>query len=90
MMKCIDKENKIVEITPELLAEAFWNMDSGEQAMFYNSLDSDAEGMLVFQLQAITDGDGLTLGGRRVMQSIGEYSHLGLVPQGDPFKYFNM
>lgn len=71
-------DNVLTELTPELLAVHFWNMDSGEQARFYNELDSVAEHMFPFQLQAITEEDGLTLAGRRVMQTIGEYSHWGI------------
>ena len=84
-MKIIDGD-KVIEITPELVAELFANMDAGEQARFFNHIDTvastwgiDAD-LLPFQMQAITDDDGLTLAGRRVMQMIGEYSHWGLVP----------
>lgn len=72
---------KIVELSPEILAEVFWGLDSSEQARFYNHLDTIADYKFPFQLQSITDEDGLTLAGRRVMQHIGEYSHWGLVPK---------
>jgi hypothetical protein len=78
-MKAIIEE-KIQELTPELLAKAFWEMCSDEQARFYNHLDEVAGYKAYFQLQYITEDDGLTLAGRRVMQAIGEYSHWGLVP----------
>lgn len=78
-MKVIIDE-KIQELTPELLAQAFWNMGSDEQARFYNELDAVADFKFPFQLQWITEDDGLTLAGRRVMQAIGEYSHCGMVP----------
>jgi hypothetical protein len=74
-------ENKIKELTPELMAVEFWEMDCKQQAEFFNHLDKISDFNFPFQLQSITDEDGLTLGGRRVMQSIGEYSHWGLVPR---------
>ena len=79
-MKLITDENTIEDITPETLARLFWLMDSDQQARFYNHLDYVADFHFPFQLQAITDEQGLTLAGRRVMQTIGEYSHWGLVP----------
>jgi len=72
------------QVTPEMLAELFASMCSMEQAHFFNHLadvSSKWSGCFEMQLQAITDEDGLTLAGRRVMQGIGEYSHWGLVPQ---------
>jgi hypothetical protein len=79
-MKIINDKNEIVEVTPEILADLFWSMHSDEQARFYNHLDKIADNHFAFQLQAITDEEGLTIGGRRVMGCIGEYSHWGLVP----------
>jgi hypothetical protein len=79
-MPLILEDNKLTEITPEILAKCFWELDSKEQARFYNHLDTVADFHFPFQLQAITDDDGLTPAGRRVMQVIGEYSHWGLVP----------
>jgi len=81
----------ILDITPELVAELFACMDSEKQARFFNHVDEVAtswhggRGQLCMQLQYITDEDGLTLAGRRVMQQIGEYSHWGLVPRADPW-----
>lgn len=71
--------NQIVDISPELIAELYAEMDSEGQARFYNCLSIISTPWLTTQLQYITDEDGLTLGGRRVMQYIGEYSHWGLV-----------
>ena len=72
--------NKTLEtITPEILAELFWEMSSDEQARFYNRLSEVSDFKFPFQLQSITEENGLTLAGRRVMQSIGDYSHWGLV-----------
>ena len=70
--------NVLTELTPKLLAEVFWNMDSAEQATFFNELDTVADFHYPFQLQSITENDGLTLKGRRVMQQMGDYSHWGI------------
>jgi len=78
----INEEIKI--ITPDMLAELFACMDSSQQAEFFNhvaEVSSKWHNCFEMQLQYITDEDGLTLGGRRVMQGIGEYSHWGLVPK---------
>jgi hypothetical protein len=60
-------DNQFQDITPEILAELFWNLNSEEQARFYNHLDTVADFIFPFQLQSITDEEGLTLAGRRVM-----------------------
>jgi len=76
-MKLI-KDDKITDATPNDVAEMFWDMNQKEQAAFFNHLDEISDYHFPFQLQAITEDDGLTLAGRRVMQSIGEYSHWGI------------
>jgi hypothetical protein len=71
-------------LTPETIAELFSCMHSDEQARFFNHVAKVAsEYNFAMQLQYITDEDGLDLSGRRVMQSIGEYSHWGLVQTGN-------
>ena len=78
-------DDNVLVITPEICAELFACFSADEQARFFNHIDAVASswhgglGALAFQLQAITDDHGLTLQGRRVMQSIGDYSHWGLV-----------
>ena len=75
--------DKLCDITPEILAVLFCSLDSAEQARFYNKIADQATTWgkpFEFQLQYITDEDGLELKGRRVMQAIGDYSHWGLVP----------
>jgi len=71
----------ITESTPELIAHLFCDLDSGQQAIFYNHIADISERFdfsFPMQLQYITEEDGLNLHGRRIMQSIGEYSHWGL------------
>lgn len=74
-------ERKIYEASPELLAELFARLDNNDQARFFNRVaevaDTWSNGGWPFQLQYVTESE-LTLGGRRVMQMIGEYSHWGL------------
>ena len=81
-MKKIIVDELISDITPEIIAELFCDLDSHEQASFFNHVDELASQWncmgLVMQLQHITDEDGLTLAGRRVMSYIGDYSHWGL------------
>jgi len=80
----------LYDITPERIAELFCAMGSDEQARFFNHIAEIAQTWkaagLCMQLQWITEDDGLTLAGRRVMQYIGEYSHWGLVPRGSDYK----
>ena len=81
-MKKIIINNEIKDITPEIVAELFANMRSDEQAMFFNHVAEVAgkwSSGLEFQLQWVTDDDGLSLAGRRVMQAIGDYSHWGVL-----------
>lgn len=80
-MAILTDDELISRLTPEQLAEAFCNLDSAGQARFFNHVDAVASNWkfgMSMQLQYITDDDGLTLAGRRVMQHIGEYSHWGL------------
>lgn len=80
-MKIIDGD-RIVEATPELIAEIYANMYSDEQARFFNHIAEVASVWdMAMQHQYVTDEHGLTLAGRRVMQQIGDYSHWGLVPR---------
>lgn len=75
--------DSVTDATPEIVADLFCNFDAAQQARFFNRVDEVAStwpASFTFQLQWITDNDGLTLGGRRVMQEIGDYSHWGLVP----------
>lgn len=71
-------DDLLVDLNPELLAEYFSELDSEQQAKFYNHLAELSKDWITMQLQYITDEDGLNLAGRRVMQQIGDYSHWGL------------
>lgn len=80
-LRVIDGE-ELKQLTPELLAELFAHMDNDQQAMFFNHVDKVASTWSwPIQLQYVTDSEELTLAGRRVMQSIGEYSHWGITPK---------
>lgn len=63
-----------IDPTPEELAEVFWGMSSGKQAVFFNRLGEMSNYRLCFQLQAVTDEPGLNSNGRYAMQLVGEYS----------------
>ena len=73
----------LMQITPEIIAELFCELDSEKQARFFNHVADTASiwdgGGLVMQMQYITDEDGLNDSGRRVMSYIGDYSHWGVV-----------
>jgi len=75
--------NDLTNMTPETVVDLFSEMDSHEQAKFFNHIAKTSSTWLTMQMQYITDDDELDLGGRRVMQYIGDYSHWGLVPQAD-------
>jgi len=63
-------------LTPEELAFEFCNMGNNKQAIFFNEvseISSKWEKPFCFQLQSIIDDKSLTQGGRKIMESIGEY-----------------
>lgn len=63
-----------VELTPEEIARAFWDLDPDGQAEFFNRLSEISQNYLPMQLQYVTDDDGLTSEGRWAMELIGAYS----------------
>ena len=75
-------DDTVQDVTPEIVAEVFAELDSEKQALFFNRVAEIASkwswGGMGMQLQYVTDEDGLSLGGRRVMSEIGDYSHWGL------------
>lgn len=80
MKKRLLNGDVIRDITPEDIEELFAGLNADEQALFYNHLAKVASDWLHMQAQYITDSSELSLAGRRVMQTIGDYSHWGLVP----------
>ena len=82
MKVLINETIELDALTPEMIADAFWQLDDTEQARFYNHLANVASDWnLSMQMQYITDNKELTYGGRRVMAKIGDYSHWGLNPK---------
>lgn len=70
--------NNTVEIkglTPEMVAEAFWDLRPNEQARFYNHIGHLADDQLPSLLEGIITDQQLTHKGREVMATIGEYAH---------------
>ena len=76
------RQKVVVNVVPtsKELACCFWDMVSEDQALFFNELGAIAgtcTGDFSSQLEAVSRDDGLTSltpAGRRVMETIGEYS----------------
>lgn len=65
-----------VGLSPEKLADLFWEMNCHKQAAFFNRLALVAPpAKLCMQLQWVNDSELLTHGARSAMGTIGEYSH---------------
>lgn len=63
-----------IPITPKQLAEAFWEMDDGEQAEFFNAIADQVGGKvfgLMLQMERTRSSDKLTVGGRLAQKIIG-------------------
>lgn len=75
-IKSVIDDDRIVSITPQIVAEIFWNMDSNEQAIFFDCLYSHES--LSMQLQYVATSENLSYGARSVMRKIGEYADVGL------------
>ena len=61
MMKITTKETKEIEVTPELLAQIFLEMDNDQQAEFFDALAKISNGMLSDQMTNVASfTDGLT------------------------------
>ena len=75
----IERTRKIqINPTPYEIAKEFCSMTEDEQALFFNSIEIEStkwKRSFVFQLQAVTDSECLSNGGRDIMRLIGEYSH---------------
>ena len=63
-----------VQITPELAAQAFWEMTADEQAIFFNNIAklADVKGFNQ-QMIAVTVSKELTMEGQSVMGYIGRH-----------------
>ena len=60
-MKIKTQETKEIEVTPELLAQMFWEMDNNQQAEFFDALAKVSNGLLSDQITNIASfTDGLT------------------------------
>lgn len=70
----IVKEQKI-QITPKLLAEMFWKMDSTDQALYFNELSLiTEEEYFESQLCSVNTCGHLSDNGRKIMSIIGDFS----------------
>lgn len=73
-------EIELPQLTPEQLAEMFWQLDDSEQAKFFGSLGamtlatSDGYAKLDMQMCYVSQSDILTPNGARVMELIGSWS----------------
>ncbi len=71
-MKILIKEEKTIDITPELLAKAFWSLDNIQQADFFDHLEKMADGNLETQMETVAlFTDNLSLNAIKAMAAIG-------------------
>lgn len=69
-MRLTIKRQVEVTVTPELLAEAFWNMDADEQAEFFNEIGNlTNKDEWLTQVEAILESDTLDKDGLRRMEA---------------------
>ncbi len=72
-MKIQIKENKEIEVSPELLAKIFWEMDNDQQAEFFDALSKVADGALSDQMENVAFfTDSLSMRALNAMIVIGE------------------
>lgn len=72
-MKIITKETKEVEVTPELLAQIFWQMDNDEQGEFFDALHKIAGDKLSEQMNCVANfTDSLSMRALNAMIVIGK------------------
>lgn len=72
-MKIKLSETREIEVTPRLLAQAFWEMDNDAQAEFFDHLWNVSEGKLKDQMENVACfTDGLSLNALRAMMEIGK------------------
>lgn len=66
-------ETRSVEVTPRLLAQAFWELDNEAQAEFFDHLANVSDGRLEDQMQNVAlFTDNLSLKAIQAMASIGK------------------
>lgn len=68
--KTIEVNTKI-EVEPRELAKMFWDMDSSEQAEFFNELRDMAGAMLTVQMDAVRRNRSLNFEGEIAMKTMG-------------------
>ena len=72
-MKMQITENKIIDVTPELLAKMFWEMDNDQQAEFFDALSKVSDGKLLEQMENVAFfTDSLSLKALEAMTAIGK------------------
>lgn len=64
--------NEPEALTPEWLAAAFWDMDCGQQAEFFNWLGQRRRSLMRAQFEYILKYDQLTEKGRSLLKMIGD------------------
>jgi len=65
-----------LELSGFEIAQLFWQLDADQQAHFFDELRRiSSPGAFVMQMQAITQSNLLSSGGRTIMGYIGEYSN---------------
>jgi hypothetical protein len=79
LLKRTLQHNVEIQLSGSDIADLFWELDAHAQSDFFNRLCG--KDRLVFQLQSVTDSESLTIGGRRVMSQIGEYSEANVARQ---------
>lgn len=78
MIQLIRHEKIVFDVSPEEVAKMFCEMDSEDQAKFFNAIAKEVKSWkydFVFQLQHISDESCLTPEARTVMREIGEYAN---------------
>lgn len=63
-----------IRLTPEEMAQEFWNMGSGEQARFFNCLGTISAGAFEMQMAYVSQDCILKECGRKAMAEIGSMS----------------
>ncbi len=72
-MKIEFTEKKIIDVTPELLAKMFWEMDNEQQAQFFDELSRVSGGELANQMDNVAFyTDSLSLRALEAMVIIGK------------------